>query len=835
MNRSRRRSSLPALPAVVALVSLCSPQRCPAAPADEVVVRRALAVPMVLRAGRSATRTDAVEHQIVTGTWSVPHEGDELTMPDGSTRTWKTVEANADGWFEDDALWGGYAHAAITPPEPGVWILEAQGHSAVYVNGELRVGDPYHNGYVQLPVALHAGANDLLFLVGRGFRASLTRAVSPALLNLADPTMPDLIVGRAADTWGAVVVLNATGETARDLSLVSLAEGGQAVRTPLPPLLPLATRKVGFRIAAPARREGGTLRLRLALMSGSGAGQRTLDVGRLDLRVRRPAESRKVTFLSAVDGSVQYYGVMPPSGQPGCRGPALFLTLHGAGVEAIGQADAYSPKSWGYLVAPTNRRPYGFDWEDWGRWDAIEVLEEAQRTLHTDPSRVYLTGHSMGGHGVWHLGACFPDRFAAIGPSAGWASLMSYGGGGPREGGSPVEKLIRRTSSPSDTPALAPNYAHHGVYVLHGADDDNVPVREARSWVERLTRFHRDFVYHEQPGAGHWWDVSDEPGADCVDWAPMFDFFARHAVPCTAAVRRVQFATFSPSVSADCHWVTVETQLRAFELSTVDIGVDPASRRFVGTTGNVHRLGIRLDALPAAGPVSVELDGCPLTGIDAGGPGSELRFERVGNGWRVCARPPSSVEKSPRRGGPFKEAFRNRVAFVYGTGGTANENRWSMAKARYDAEAFWYRANGSVDIVADTEARELGPDRSIILYGNADTNRAWEVLLRDSPVQVRRGSLRVGNRRLEGDDLACLFVRPGASSDTHVGVVAGTGMSGLRLTERMPYFVSGVALPDWTVCRTTLLSRGTEGLVGAGFFGNDWSVEAGESAWAEGA
>ena len=31
-------------------------------------------------------------------------------------------------------------------------------------------------------------------------------------------------------------------------------------------------------------------------------------------------------------------------------------------------------------------------------------------------------GHSMGGHGTWNIGVTFPDRFAAIGPSAGWIS-----------------------------------------------------------------------------------------------------------------------------------------------------------------------------------------------------------------------------------------------------------------------------------------------------------------------------------------------------------------------------------------------------------------------------
>jgi S-formylglutathione hydrolase FrmB len=30
-----------------------------------------------------------------------------------------------------------------------------------------------------------------------------------------------------------------------------------------------------------------------------------------------------------------------------------------------------------------------------------------------------LTGHSMGGHGTWHLGVHDAGRFAVIGPSAG--------------------------------------------------------------------------------------------------------------------------------------------------------------------------------------------------------------------------------------------------------------------------------------------------------------------------------------------------------------------------------------------------------------------------------
>ena len=118
------------------------------------------------------------------------------------------------------------------------------------------------------------------------------------------------------------------------------------------------------------------------------------------------------------------------------------------------------------------------------------------------------------------------------------------------------------------------------------------------------------------------------------------------------------------------------------------------------------------------------------------------------------------------------------------------------------------------------------------LYGHADLNRAWASLLADSPVQVRRGGVSVGERSEQGDDLACLFVRPRPGSDTaSVGVIAGTGLPGLRLTNHLPVFVSGVAYPDWVVIDSTMLTKGAEGLRGAGFFGNDWSLKDGESVW----
>jgi poly(3-hydroxybutyrate) depolymerase len=657
-----------------------------------------------------------------------------------------------------------------------------------------------------------------VFAPGRGpVSIKLTEAKGPAQLHLGDVTVPDLVVGEPADAEAAVVVLNNTPETVTNLAIEATVPGGPPRRTMAPPMPPLSIRTVGFRLAGPAAEKAGPVAVALKLV-----GKDVLDSAELKLNVAKPEATRKRTFQSQIDGSVQYYAWVPALPEAG-KVPGLVLTLHGASVEAIGQAACYARKPGLHVVAPTNRRPYGFDWEDWGRLDAMEVLALAEKDFGTDPRRVYLTGHSMGGHGTWHIGVTYPGRFAAIAPSAGWVSLWSYAGLRKDAKLPPERELVLRAASPSDTLALARNLGHTGVYVLHGDRDDNVPVGQARTMRKELAEFHPDFAYFEQPGAGHWW------GNACVDWPPLFEFLARHTLPEWGAVRAVDFRTANPGVSADCHWLRIELQEKALLVSRATLTNDPVKRTFAGTTENVAALALDVGHMNGGDPVTVTLDGQKL---ELPWPRAEtrihlLRNETTGGKWTVT-NPWGSAFKGPARSGPFRDAFRNRMVFVYGSRGTAEENAWALAKARFDAEQFWYRGNGSVDVLPDTAfdiARDK--DRNVILYGHADMNAAGRRLYGAEldEVMVTRGRLKVRDRDLKGDDLACLFALPRSGSHTAmVGVVAGTGLHGLRLTDRLPYFASGAAYPDWAVLDPA-------GVRGAGYFGRDWPVSPGESAW----
>lgn len=810
-------------------------------------MRDVLVIRSLGHAGRSAIHTDALEARIVSGTWHAPSAGETIQAPNGVTRTWEAAVANKEGVLGRSAPRGGYVYWPVFSPIQRVMVLEAAGDNLVYVNGEIRAGDTYSAGYVELPVLLHRGTNDFLFQCARGrLRAKLTTPSGPLVIAPGDRTLPDLILGESEPVWCAVVLLNATTNFAQ-VSLRALTNSSPAHWVSIPPL---GMRKAPFLVHRPHVEATGECPVEIEATLHS-RGRREQVRSRIALQVRRPDEPYKRTFLSSIDESVQYYAVNPsPDVHTGAHPPALFLSLHGASVEAIGQARAYSPKKWGQIVCPTNRRPYGFDWEEWGRWDALEVLALAEARYHPDPSRIYLTGHSMGGHGVWQLGVLYPDRFAAIGPSAGWISFTTYVSRNAPPATSVMAQMLRRAAASSDTLSMATNYLQEGIYILHGSEDDNVPVTEARHMTNVLARFHHDFVYHEQPGVRHWWDLSDEPGADCVDWAPMFDFFAHHVIPSDESLRRIRFTTVNPAVTSHSHWVTILAQERQLLPSAVDIRCDPGKRRLVGTTTNVARLWLGLPSLTPGGAVSLELDGQKIESIPwpkpmASHPYPGLLVGREGGRWQLESSFPAS-DKNPLRSGPFREAFKNHVVFVYGTHGTPEENAWALDKARYDEETFWYRGNGSVALMSDSAylrrmrgAEEnsgstrggRGP-RNAILYGNADFNAAWPILLASSPVQVHRGSVRIGSHEISGDNLACLFLQPNPRSDRAlVGVVSGSGLPGLRLANRMPYFLSGAGFPDCLVVDTSMLTRGIDGVRAAGFFGLDWKVASGQFAW----
>jgi dienelactone hydrolase len=803
-----------------------------AASARELKLTEGLAVGLVGYLGRSPVPSDLLAWQLATGTMAAPREGLVVgANASGQPQAWARVAAGAEGWIENPALAGGALFIVVNSEKPRTMILEASSFYVARVNGEPRGGEKYGADWVRHPVRLAKGRNEFLIQCERGrFRGRLVEPRAETFFTEADTTLPDLVVGETGQVWAGLRLVNATGERLAGIEILYRAAGRDGRARLEATVAPLMTQKLAIPLAIEIPPAEG--KVPVEVRARLRAGGRTVETPALEIELKAAARTAHHvrTFVSEIDRSVQYFGVAPRvvaggASQAPAAKPALVLTLHGAGVEAIGQARAYKSKDWAWIVAPTNRRPYGFDWEDWGRLDALEVLAEASRLFGADPDRTYLTGHSMGGHGTWQVGATVPGLWAAIAPSAGWPSFSSYGGGIVYKDPSPVERMLARANNPSETTNLARNYLHYGIYVLHGDQDDNVPVSLARSMRELLGTFHPDFCYYERPGAGHWW------GSECVDWPPLFEFLKERVRPSRAAARKVEFVTACPGISSRSRWVEILAQAQPFEYSRVIVERNETGTEIKGTTGNVLRLALDVAAPVDGGKIALELDGDKLETTPKPG-AARIFLERGEKGWAITSPPPPGL-KGPQRSGGFKDGFRHGFMLVYGTRGGAADKARAFEKARFDAEMFWVRGNGGAEVVPDTAFDPAKTkDRNVILYGNADTNAVWTKLLAGCPVEVRNGRARIGVRSLTGSDLAAYFIRPRPGSDfASVGVVAWTGQAGWVAACPGQYFISGAGFPDLMLFSAETLRSGTAGVRAIGWFGDDWSVERGDIVW----
>ncbi len=154
----------------------------------------------------------------------------------------------------------------------------------------------------------------------------------------------------------------------------------------------------------------------------------------------------------------------PEKAAAGDRRWPLIIFLHGSG-ERGDDVNRLKVHSLPKLVDTTTEFPFIVlspqcpDGERWNVETLNAMLDHAIQNLPVDTNRMYLTGLSSGGLGVWKFAIAHPERFAAIAPVCGW--------GYPED--------IRRLK---DMP----------VWVFHGAKDDVVPPTESEQMVRLLKK-----------------------------------------------------------------------------------------------------------------------------------------------------------------------------------------------------------------------------------------------------------------------------------------------------------------------------------------------------------
>ncbi|MEO1824293.1 MAG: prolyl oligopeptidase family serine peptidase [Roseibacillus sp.] len=187
-------------------------------------------------------------------------------------------------------------------------------------------------------------------------------------------------------------------------------------------------------------------------------------------------------WVGGSHGNIVYKIYAPARVSPSASLPVV-VYLHGSakcGTDNEKQTKVAVPAS---FVANIAKRPciliapqcnHGQAWMTRSGESVLSLLDDFLETTRVaDPKRVYLTGFSLGGYGVWHLIDKRPELFAAAVPLAGAANI-------------------------SDVSHLK----DVNIWIFHGRRDKSVKVQRARDISLALKKKGISHKYSELP-AGH--------------------------------------------------------------------------------------------------------------------------------------------------------------------------------------------------------------------------------------------------------------------------------------------------------------------------------------------
>ena len=178
----------------------------------------------------------------------------------------------------------------------------------------------------------------------------------------------------------------------------------------------------------------------------------------------------------------------------------LIVFLHGSGqrgidlelVERVSVAQVYDAMENFPFVTISPQCPPYLNW--YIRLDSVVILiEEAIQNYNIDPDRVYLTGVSMGGHGVWALAFEHPEKFAAIAPISGFGTFPDFS-----------------------------NFIDIPVWAFHGEIDSTVSLALGQAPVNALREAGGNVEFTIVPDRGH--DIADS----VFNNAALYEWFLTH-------------------------------------------------------------------------------------------------------------------------------------------------------------------------------------------------------------------------------------------------------------------------------------------------------------------
>jgi dienelactone hydrolase len=524
-------------------------------------------------------------------------------------------------------------------------------------------------------------------------------------------------------------------------------------------------------------------------------------------------------YQSALDNSVQPYGLVIPKSLDLTRPVPLYVWLHGRGDTQTDLHFIHERERSTGTIAPPDAivlHPFGrhcLGFKSAGEIDVLESIEQVGRDYKIDRQRIVLMGFSMGGAGAWHLGAHYTDRWCAVSPGAGFAETANY------------NKLTPDRYPPRYEQQLwgcydVPNYVRNlfNVPVIAYSGEKDKQIQAARIMESAYQREGRTLQHLIGPNVEHKY----EPETLKELLQKISQVVQTGGNPAPA---HVQLQTRTLRYHRQ-FWVSALGLNKHWEDSRVDARQQPDSTLTV-TTQNVTLLSLS----PPQPTRRLQIDGQTLTTSEDV---KRWLLQRNGEQWvsvtePVSATPTTAIRKRPGLQGPIDDAFLEPFLMVLPTGRSmsAAVQDWVEQESQQAINRWRALCRGEPRVKRDVDVTEQDIlDYHLILWGDRSSNRLIERLFKtgekEFPFSWNNQTISVRAESVGSSEHILSLIYPNPLNQNRYFVLN----SGLTFREAHDRTNSqqNPKLPDWALIdlKTPRSATAPGRIVAADFFDERW-------------
>ena len=494
-------------------------------------------------------------------------------------------------------------------------------------------------------------------------------------------------------------------------------------------------------------------------------------------------------FTSAIDGSVQPYGLVIPEKLDLTKPAPLYVWLHGRQSKGtdlhflherahkagdVQVADAIVLHAFG-------RQCIGFKGP--GEIDVLEAIAHAQTQYSIDPERIVLMGFSMGGGGARSVGCHYTDRFCAIHAGAGYSETAKFIKLKPENFPPAYEQALWNVN---DVPAYVRNLFNVPFSNYSGDKDGQI---QASQVMEEVFKEHgKETIHLIGKDTAHKYHPDSLKEVLALVKESVQQGRPKDQPTLSFQTRTLQYNRlfWLEALSLDGHWQ--DTRIDA-EARGKDVTL---------TTKNVNRLRVGWPALVKGGG-TVTVDGSAVKLAKVPATGAELVKEK--GAWRAAKAGDDDVlRKRPGLQGPIDDCFNSAFLVVEpsGTSPNARFDRWSKAEAAHFHVRWASAIRGTLRVKKDSEvtADDLAT-YNLLLWGDAASNSVVAKVLPKLPIAWDAKVITVGAATYDAGEHAVALIHPNPLNPAKY-VVLNSGLTWRENTDKNNS-LQNPHLPDWVV------------------------------------